>query len=180
MLNQPTTFLQVPKQPSLREPKRVASASIRGYCFQFLHTLDRWIGLDEGERLFCEGNEDIDRMLLDNQVVEEQVKHLKGNLTDTSEVVAETLLNFARGFTLNYKANLRSCHVLRTTADLGAVKHSHMRLWLTGQALSDESIHIILDYACSKALSSEDDASCGALLYIRENNLSRDFLESCE
>ena len=78
----------------IRAPERVATASIRGYYYQFLWTAMHWLELPEHETLVCEGAEDIDR-LMDNAVEQESLKHLASNLTENSEAVRDALLEFA-------------------------------------------------------------------------------------
>jgi hypothetical protein len=49
-----------PSTPLIGDPSREASASMRGYWAQVWRSVLAWIQLDETERLFLEGAEDID------------------------------------------------------------------------------------------------------------------------
>lgn len=166
----------------LRNPKRVASASIRGYYYQFLCTLERWLDLVDNEILWCEGNEDIDSSIASQAVEEVQVKHLASNLTDASETITVTLLRFAQGFKDNHSKGLNSMHVFRTTATLNTPNPSHRPTyeWLRNQqALSEVMVESIFHNINSKAVASAESASIEALSYIESKSLKRVFLESC-
>ncbi len=66
--------------PRLLNPKRSAHASIRGYLYQACLGAKRWLELEEDEALLCEGDEDLDRLLLDGGGLSEQVKALTGDV----------------------------------------------------------------------------------------------------
>jgi hypothetical protein len=167
---------------ALRNPKRVATPSIRGYFYQFLCTLQRWLDLNENEILWCEGNEDIDLLIASQTVVEEQIKHLATNLTDASGTITKTLWRFAQGFKDNHSKGLNSIHVFRTTATLNTPNPEHQPTyeWLQNQqALSEELVELIFQNIYSKAVKSAESASIEALMYIESKSLKRAFLESC-
>ncbi len=166
----------------LRNPKRVASASIRGYYYQFLCTLERWLDLGDNEILWCEGNEDIDTSIASKAIEEVQVKHLASNLTDASGTITVTLLRFAQGFKDNHSKGLNSIHVFRTTATLNTSNPIHRPTyeWLQDQqALSDGLVESIFHNIHSMAIASAESASIEALSYIERKSLKRVFLESC-
>lgn len=166
----------------LRNPNRVASSSIRGYYYQFLCTLERWLELNENEILWCEGNEDIDRIITTGEVAEEQVKHIAKNFTDASETITNILLQFAHGFQDNHSKGLKSIHIFRTTATLSTSKpkHSPTYEWLKNQqALNEEQVNSIFENIRSMAMSHAQGASPDALDYIKENGLEQLFLSSC-
>jgi hypothetical protein len=167
------------QRPDLRNPKRAATPSIRGYCFQFLCTLQRWIAIEEGEIIWCEGNEDIDRMLADGSLVEEQVKHLARNITDASSEIASTMLNFAQGFAHNHREGYHSYHIFRTTAELGNLKNQDLQCWLSGEALTQSSISNLMNLIQSSASKKDDESAKEALAYLSTNKLEQQFLESC-
>jgi hypothetical protein len=167
------------QKPDLRNPKRAASPSIRGYCFQFLCTLQRWLAIEEKELVWCEGNEDIDRMIADGSLVEEQVKHLAGKITDASSALTSTMLNFAQGFTFNHRRGYHSYHIFRTTAELGDIKDSDLKSWLSGEAISPSNITGLMTLIQSRASTKEDKSASEALAYISTNSLEPQFLESC-
>lgn len=82
----------MPSDPILHRPKRSAHASIRGYLYQACLGALRWLELEDGEVLLCEGDEDLDRIFTSGQRTLEQVKDISRNLGKT--VVRETLRNF--------------------------------------------------------------------------------------
>jgi len=85
-----------PPTPSPFEPvfpRRSAHASIRGYLYQACLGVVRWLELGEGEVLVCEGDEDLDRRLLEEGLgTVEQVKDLSRPVGDT--VLRESLQRF--------------------------------------------------------------------------------------
>jgi hypothetical protein len=168
------------QNPALRNPKRAATPSIRGYCFQFLCTLQRWLAIQEQELIWCEGNEDIDRMIADGSLVEEQVKHLAGKITDASSAIAATMLNFVQGFTYNHRQGYpRSYHIFRTTAELGDIKNKDLKSWLSGEAITPSNINNLMNLIQSLASQKDDESASEALVYIYTNRLEQQFLESC-
>ncbi len=68
----------MPSAPRLINPKRSAHASIRGYLYQACLGARRWLELEEGQALLCEGDEDLDRLLRGDGRILEQVK-LRGS-----------------------------------------------------------------------------------------------------
>ena len=91
----------------LRAPHRSAHASIRGYLYQALLGVERWLELGSGEgpaasadALLCEGDEDLDRVIRgqgDGRAriqTSEQVKDYSGSLGIGDRVVRETLARF--------------------------------------------------------------------------------------
>jgi hypothetical protein len=52
--------------PKLLYPERVAGATIRGYLTQAHYSVLRWLALGANEAILCEGDEDIDRYLVDS------------------------------------------------------------------------------------------------------------------
>lgn len=90
--------------PPLVEPSRAAHASLGGYLYQVYLGVERWLDLGPDEVLRCEGDEDLDRLLLDGSGgVSEQVKALTGKINLRDEVMKGTLRRF-----------VVSHHVLRT------------------------------------------------------------------
>jgi hypothetical protein len=165
--------------PDLRNPKRAATPSIRGYYFQFLCTLQRWLAIGEKELIWCEGNEDIDRMMADGSLVEEQVKHLAGKITDASSAITSTMLNFAQGFTHNHRRGYRSFHIFRTTAELGDIKDQNLAKWLKDRVLTPSNIDGLMGLIGSLASQKNDDSMNESLSYISANGLEQEFFESC-
>jgi hypothetical protein len=167
------------QRPDLRDPNRAATPSIRGYCFQFLCTLQRWLAINEGELIWCEGNEDIDRMIAGGSLVEEQVKHLARRVTDASSAITSTALNFAQGFAHNHCRGYRSYHIFRTTAELGNIQNQDLRIWLNGEAITPSNINSLMSLIQSLASKKANESVDKALAYISTNRLEQQFLESC-
>jgi hypothetical protein len=167
------------QRPDLRNPKRAATPSIRGYCFQFLCTLQRWLAIEEGERIWCEGNEDIDRMIADELLVEEQIKHLAGKITDASNAITSTMLNFAQGFTYNHRRGYHSYHIFRTTAEIGNISNGDLKSWLSNEAITPSNINGLMTLIQSQASKKENKSASEALAYISTNGLEQQFIKSC-
>ena len=140
--------------PEIRTERRVAAASIRGYFFQFLCTVQSWLALGRDEVLWCEGNEDIDRLLADGTAVEEQVKHLKESLTESSRTLQDILLGFAVAFYSHDKRGRRARLVFRTTAALASLRAPILEKWLRGEPRSaaevDEIFARLSDLAAAR------------------------------
>jgi hypothetical protein len=78
--------------PLVNDPAREAAASMRGYWTQVWRSVLAWIDLDDKERLYLEGAEDIDRVKgLAAETI--QVKDVKGNITLRSGDVIEAIDN---------------------------------------------------------------------------------------
>ena len=101
---------------NLLDERRSAHASIRGYLYQTCLGVQRWLDLQPGELLLCEGDEDLDRFLLHGGAVSEQVKAHTGGLSITDRVVRDSLRNFLRSYvTLRQRGEDRK-FVFTTTA----------------------------------------------------------------
>ncbi len=83
-------------KPEILRPQRSAHASIRGYLYQVCLGVKRWLELEPDQVLLCEGDEDLDRLLLDDsgESICEQVKALSGTVNIRDRTVLETLRNF--------------------------------------------------------------------------------------
>ena len=101
-------------------PERSAHASIRGYLYQVCLGVKRWLQLDPGQVLLCEGDEDLDRLLLDASgiSIHEQVKALTGAVNIRDRVVFETLRNFALTYVARREHGDRRRFLFTTTAEL--------------------------------------------------------------
>lgn len=93
---------------------RDAWATIAGFVYQVLRTVDRWIDLEEGSALLCEYGEDIYEEtrafgdMLDGNIQLEQIKHRSTDrITLRSPAVVEALANFAHYLDEAPAANLR-------------------------------------------------------------------------
>src|SRR4029079_16763925 len=101
---------------NLLDERRSAHASIRGYLYQTCLGVLRLLHLQPDEILLCEGDEDLDRFLLDGRAVSEQVKAYTGGLSLTDRVVRDSLRNFLRSYvTLRQRGEDRK-FVFTTTA----------------------------------------------------------------
>lgn len=80
--------------PLVNDPGRDATATLRGFSYQILRTIEAWIDLPEGEILMIEGAEDLDRIGPVDALVE-QVKDTAGSggVTLRSESVLEAIAN---------------------------------------------------------------------------------------
>lgn len=105
--------------PEPLRPERSAHASIRGYLYQAALGVERWVGLAEGEVLLCEGDEDLDRLLLgQGEGLSEQVKDYSSSLDLRHQVVRESLRNFLLSWVaLRQRGETRRFR-FTTTADL--------------------------------------------------------------
>ncbi len=131
---------------SIRNPLRVASASVRGYWYQLLYSVSTWLELGDNEVLVVEGNEDVDRIVEGAQpeTIEEQLKLRSRPLTSGAEEVKEAVLNFAEGFLQATRNGWRYRAVFRTNAPLRANKTTTIGQWTAGVAPSGEELHTAL------------------------------------
>src|SRR5688572_1733510 len=63
--------------PPLAHPERVAAPSIRGYLYQTIGIALRWVALPADELLLCEGDEDAEHYLVDEQGVVREVTQVQ-------------------------------------------------------------------------------------------------------
>lgn len=107
----------------VHDPRRGASATIRGFVYQVDLTIQRWLGLGEYEALELERGEDIDLVArgvsvgTDEERLLEQVKNLTGSVTLRSAVALESVANFAQHRVRN--PNVRLLFRFTTTATVG-------------------------------------------------------------
>ncbi len=99
----------------LVDPKRSAHASIRGYLYQACLGAKRWLELNENEALLCEGDEDLDRLLLDGGGgLSEQVKALQGDVNIRE--LRDTLSHFLGSYVTLRRAGEERRFLFTTTA----------------------------------------------------------------
>jgi len=100
------------------QPRRSAHATIRGYLYQASLGVLRWLDLKEGELLLCEGDEDLDRILLDEGParVLEQVKHLDRAISFVDRPVEESVAGFLHAFVARRREGETVHFVFTTTA----------------------------------------------------------------
>jgi hypothetical protein len=166
--------------PEIRAERRVAAASIRGYFFQFLCTIQNWLALGPDEVLWCEGNEDIDRVLADGTAVEEQVKHLKDSLTESSRTLQDVLLSFAVAFHFHDARGRRVRLVFRTTAALESLRAPILETWLRGAFTNAASVGQIFVRLAQLAVGRQDRVAQSAIEYITAGGREAAFLKACE
>jgi hypothetical protein len=118
-------------------------------------------------------------MISDGSLVEEQVKHLAGKITDASSAITSTMLNFAQGFTYNHRRGYHSYHIFRTTAELGDIKDRDLKSWLSSEDITPSTINSLMTLIQSLASTKKDKSASEALAYISINSLEHQFLKSC-
>lgn len=154
---------------------RIATASIRGYYYQFLWTVKTWLALGPQETLLCEGNEDIDRYMGD-AIEHTALKHLSGTLTEKSHSVREVIGNFAEEFVFQRRRGKKPRFIFRTTATLVDPKeHPLLTPWLSGARKDVLAMQVAL---LETVRSAGARKSYCALRYIRRNGLMAEFLNS--
>jgi tetratricopeptide (TPR) repeat protein len=97
--------------------RRSAHATIRGYLYQTCLGVLRWLDLQPNEVLVCEGDEDLDRHLLDGKVVSEQVKAYSGRLGLGDQAVLESLFNFLVTYVALRREDKDRTFIFTTTAE---------------------------------------------------------------
>ena len=130
-------------QPLVNDPAREAAASMRGYWTQVWRSVLAWIHLDDAERLYLEGAEDIDRV--SGSAAETiQVKDVQGNITLRSGDVIEAIDNAWAHRQRNPTRSIRfrflttSCITVEQGAPFGdGVGGLH--LWRNARLLDDEA-----------------------------------------
>ncbi|MFG0318920.1 MAG: ATP-binding protein, partial [Planctomycetota bacterium JB042] len=95
---------------------RSAHASIRGYLFQAWVTVRRWLDLADGERLVCEGAEDIDLVAPDGTLTFEQVKDYSEKLRLSTRSVKRCLSEYVDAFVAAAGEEREARLVITTTA----------------------------------------------------------------
>jgi hypothetical protein len=124
----------------VRDPKRAAVPSLRGYRYQILHTVQRCLELDATTLLVVEGNEDIDLIGrdTDSAVIEEQIK-LRSDALEWSSVTS-VLLHFAVAFTHHHQNSRTFSGILRTNAEIAAGPDCSIRRWIERRRPNKRSI----------------------------------------
>ena len=106
--------------PSIRNPDRVASDTIRGFLSQILVSAICWLSLSDDADLVIEGNEDIDTQVIKNGVItearEESIKDLADRISARSAAVYETFAHFMEAFHSHHSNGVRCYLVFTTTA----------------------------------------------------------------
>jgi tetratricopeptide (TPR) repeat protein len=148
------------------DPARQAHDSFRGYVYQILRSILVWMDLGDGEQLFLEGAEDLDR-IGDVEAVTEQVKDTvgSGNITLRTASVIAAINNFWSHRSSNPQAVIRFRYV--TTSAIGVEqntpfgdKQGGLDLWNALRAASagneiDSQISLIVDFLISEGHLSD-------------------------
>ena len=103
--------------PPLVRPERSAHAAIRGYIYQTCLGVLRWLDLKDDEILVVEGDEDLDRLLLDGTGVSEQVKAYTGRLGARDHAVRDSLRSFAVAYAAVRQDDADRRFIFATTAE---------------------------------------------------------------
>jgi hypothetical protein len=82
---------------TVRDPKRSAHATIRGYLYQVCLGVLRWLDLEPNELLLLEGDEDLDRILCGERSCE-QVRYRSHDLGLGDRAVTKSLVVFVTAF----------------------------------------------------------------------------------
>lgn len=161
----------------VREPKRAAVRSLRGYRYQLLHTVKRCLDLDQTTLLVIEGNEDIDQIGLgpDPAAVEEQIKLRCDGLEWRS--VTDVLMHFAVAFEHYHRANRSFLGILRTNVAIAKGPDSAIRRWIEGRRPNQRKI---LRELRQLAQASETAIHKNAVAYVARNAGIGRFIEAVE
>jgi len=140
---------------SVRKSSRVAAATFRGYYYQTLYTVLRWLELPESSRLIVEGNEDIDRTELSADgsliFVEEQIRLRASSRPASSTELTKTVLNFVEAFAYHQRNGTKFEAILRTNASLSAGgRTSAVRQWAAGNEPDEQKLLAEIAAAASK------------------------------
>jgi len=179
MSDRPSTRPEpAPTRPDLRLPARAAVGALRGYWYQMLYTVERWLDLDERDLLFVEGNEDIDRIgtidgleRLDCRIFEEQVKFRSSRLD--SSTVEPQVFHFLRAFAENHRHRRAFRGILRSNATVAARPRKPFLRWVAAHDVTAENIRDELE----KRVPEE---AKDALRYVLDNQLLDLFMQSVE
>jgi hypothetical protein len=130
----------MPAPLDVRDPKRAAHAAVAGYHYQFVYTALQWLECDEETTLYCEGNEDLDAVLRDGNVIEAQVKHVKTQLGQGSAETRALLARFASAFIVHHRQGRQSRFVFHTTSKLGGRRDSVLAKWMLAKPFAPASL----------------------------------------
>lgn len=165
-------------QNEIRNLKRVAVPSIRGYWYQTEHTVRAWLEATDDHLLFAEGNEDIDQLLKDGsswKACEEQIKFRSTPIRQGDEAISETVCHYLEAFVYHHKKNQSFRGVLRTNAEILGSPKTEIGNWILGKATNQRRLIGEL-----KALVSTNKAAREALKFIVTNKLVKIFVSSVE
>ncbi len=158
----------------IRDSKRVASTSLRGYWYQILFTVLRWLELPMDAYLVVEGNEDIDSVAIDLEgirQVEEQIKYRSASPSWTN--VFPVLFNFLKAFHRHHERGTRFNAVLRTNIEFNTPGQSQVERWVRGET---PEVPKLFEELRVRLPLNGDAAHERALDYIVQNGLGTAFV----
>ena len=123
----------------IRNPKRVATATIRGFLAQVVYCARRWVDLPPDAYLYTEANEDIDQYFFgDGELIratEESIKDLSGTVSARNKSIFETIVNFLEAFQQYRDQNVDVKLIFTTTAAIAK------------QTVEDSGVDILREWA---------------------------------
>jgi hypothetical protein len=157
--------------PLVNDPAREAAASMRGYWAQIWRSVLVWTDLDDAERLYLEGAEDIDRVFgLAAETM--QVKDVQGNITlrsgDAIEAISNAWTHRERNPTRSIR--FRFLTTSRITVEQGAPFGDGvggLNLWRTTRFADDEAERQRGARAIAAFLLSEGKVSAPIQAFLR-------------
>lgn len=121
----------------IRNPRRLAIGSIRGYRYQLLHTIRAWLQADDNHLIVAEGNEDIDHVLIGcpEESWEEQIKFRSEDIAQSNKAITDAILHSIEAFVRHVKDRCRFRGILRTNALIETDDKTQVGRWIsTGEA----------------------------------------------
>ncbi len=101
------------KHPLIADPNRQANASLRGYRYQILHSVNAWLDLTEDEVLYLEGVEDFD-IISNGTATVVQVKDTQHNISLKSQEVIKTINQYWKSRTENSDRHMKFRFITRS------------------------------------------------------------------
>jgi hypothetical protein len=171
--------------PDLLAPRRSAHASIRGYLYQSLLGVERWLKLgtdgEPAEAILCEGDEDLDRLIRDGTVSSEQVKDYSGPLGIGDRVVRETLARFLVSW-VELRSRGETRHFVFTTTARQSKPQSGvdvLHLWHDPERPLKKLVQGVRDW--SRSAAGDDPRQVDdALAWLDENAAWEEFFASVD
>ncbi len=168
----------------LLAPRRSAHASIRGYLYQSLLGVERWLRLgtdgEPADAILCEGDEDLDRLIRDGIATSEQVKDYSGPLGIGDRVVRETLARFLATWVALRRQGEERRFVFTTTAPRRPPRSGVdvLRLWKV-PGRREELVQGVRDW--SRPAAGDDTSQVDeALAWLDEHRAWDEFLASVD
>jgi hypothetical protein len=161
-------------QPLRNDPAREATASMAGYASQIWRSVLIWLRLEDGERLYLEGAEDID-VIHGSSAETIQVKATKRNITLRSPDVVEAIDNAWLNQQRNRDRLIR--YRFLTNAEIGMEQGDPIGLGLPGIALwerarksADEAARLADTDRIRQFLLNESRVSAAVQAFLRDTD----------